>query len=208
MVRYFTNVAFFLHYNTTEAKCGELTNENENCLNIGGVGSHANWVKTKCVSSMKEPTNGQHACGITGQKLTLPVPMSTIEFKKWLSGYDQCNFEFHSAMARLPVGLKIKNGDLISLLDGVKTQQDFRLETAIGGGWRKESTGCYRPGRYKKAGLNEERCGSKGYCCSGWSKPKGDCPVEALQFVEDNKLQSRHHCLRQGILALFFYCRY
>ena len=188
------------------ALCGNLTNENENCLNIGGEGSYANWVRTKCVSSLKKPNDGQHACGITGQKLTLPVPMTKTELQKWLQGYDQCNFEFHSAMARLPVGLLIEDSDFISLLNGAKTLPDFNLQTALDGGWRKESTGCYRLGRYKKAGLNEKRCGPNGYCCSGPNKDNGGslhtigaCPNNARQFIVDNKLESRHHCLREGI---------
>ena len=190
------------------SSCGELTDKDENCLFMESYDSDMQWLKTKCVSSKEVPTNGRHACGASGKNLTLPVPMTISELQTWLSGYDRCDFEFHSDEARLPVGLAIQDENLISLLDGTKTPQAFNLQTQFDGGWKKMFTGCWWLRRKDRAGLNEVKCGPNGYCCSGSGKyngannPNGVCPETAIQFIDDNNLQKYHHCLREGIYIL------
>ena len=191
--------------------CGDLTDKDENCLQMprDTDDDDSKWLKTKCVSSLKVPTRGKHAC--PSGSTTLPVPMTKMELKAWLRGYQQCNFEFHSYKAKLPVGLSAENGQLISLVDGAKGQHDFHINSILDGGWKKGITGCYNVLKKKTAGLNEEKCGQKGYCCSGSGKNNGEhhepsyqndinhvCPPDAVTFIDDNNLQSRHHCLRQG----------
>ena len=193
--------------------CGDLTDKDENCLNIADSTdeSESEWLKTKCVISSIKPIDGQHACGAKGTKL--PVPMTKTEIQAWLRGYDQCDFEFHSDKARLPVGIFAENNKLISLIDGAETQHDFKNNSILEGGWKKSITGCYNILKKNTAGLNEEKCGQNGYCCSGFGKNNGEeldpryhnnidhaCPLDAIFFIDDNNLQDRHHCLRQGIL--------
>ena len=190
--------------------CGDLTDKDENCLQMPRDTDEADskWLKTKCVSSLKVPTRGKHACP-SGS--TLPVPMTKSQLQAWLSGYEKCDFEFHSDKAKLPVGLSAENGQFISLLDGAKGQHDFNINSILDGGWKKGITECYNILKKKTAGLNEEKCGQKGYCCSGSGKNNGEhhepryhndidhvCPPDAVTFIDNNNLQSRHHCLRQG----------
>ena len=197
-----------------QSSCGELTDKDENCLFMENYDAGMQWLKTKCVSSKKVPTNGQHACGVSGKNLTLPVPMTISELQTWLSGYARCDFEFHSDDARLPVGLAIQDENLISLVDGGKIGQDFNLQTEFAGGWKKGISRCWYRKRIDTAGLYEKKCGPNGYCCSGsWKyngakNPNGPCPQTAIQFIHDNNLQKLHHCLREGVYVftnLYFY---
>ena len=167
-------------------------------------------MKTKCVSSLTEPTSGQHAC--PSGSTTLPVPLTKAQLQAWLRGYDQCGFEFHSDKAKLPVGLSAKNNRYISLIDGANTQNNFNLNTILDSGWQKGITGCYNIRQKSSAGQNQKKCGQDGYCCSGSGKENGEnrdndgrgCPSDAIEFIDNNNLQSRHHCLRQGIYHIYF----
>ena len=196
---------------TCSSSCGDLTGKDENCLKVPRDNdvNDFKWEKTKCVSSLTEPTNGQHAC--PSGKTKLPVPMTKAKLQAWLRGYDQCDFEFHSDSAKLPVGLSLENGQLISLIDGAYAQHNFNLNTTLDDGWKKGITGCYNILQKSTAGHNHKKCGKNGYCCSGCGKNNGEdrnkdraCPSDAIDFIDKNNLQSRHHCLRQGIYRNYF----
>ena len=194
--------------------CGDLTDKDENCLKLPRDNDETDfkWVKTKCVSSLTKPTNGQHAC--SSGRTKLPVPMTKAQLQAWLRGYDQCDFEFHSDKAKLPVGISAKNEQYISLIDGANTQHDLNLNTILDGGWKKGITGCYNILQKSTAGQNQEKCGQDGYCCSGSGKNNGEdpsnnddraCPPDAIAFIDDNNLQKRHHCLRKSYNHIFRY---
>ena len=183
--------------------CGDLTDKDENCLKLPRDNDEKDfkWVKTKCVTSLTKPTNGQHACPYESTKL--PVPMTEAQLQAWLHGYNQCGFEFDSFKAKLPVGLAAENDRYISLIDGANTQHDFNLNTILDGGWKKGINGCYNILKKSTAGQNQKKCGQDGYCCSGSGKNNGKdadraCPSDAIDFIDNNNLQNRHHCLRKG----------
>ena len=183
-------------------RCGQLTDKNENCLYLWENEEH---LKTKCVSSLTKPADGQHVCGSEGMKL--PVPMTIAQAREWSKGYDRCDFEFHSYNAKLPVGLSEENSELISLHDGAKTQDDLNVNSILGNVWKKGMTGCYDFRQPNTAGMNGNKCGQDGYCCSGSDKNNGEdrkyadraCPSNAIEFIDENNLENRYHCLRQGI---------
>ena len=196
---------------TCSSSCGDLRQKNENCLNMIDANDEtkSGWLKTKCISSLTEP-NGWNDCGSKGMKL--PVPMTKTQLQLWLRGYDQCDFEFHSYKAKLPVGLSLENGQLISLIDGTYAQHNFNLNTILDGGWKKGIPGCYNILQKSTAGQNQKKCGQDGYCCSGSGKNNGEdrnnddraCPSDAIEFIDDNNLKNRHHCLRQGYYHIYF----
>ena len=194
------------------SSCGHLKEKDENCINMPDKNddNKSKSLKTKCISSLTNPTAGNHDCGPKGMKL--PVPMTKTQLQAWLRGYDKCDFEFHSDKAKLPVGLSLENDQLISLIDGAYAQHNFNLNTTLDDGWKKGITGCYNIFKKSTAGRNEKECGQDGYCCSGSGKNNGQdrndagqaCPSDAIEFIDDNNLQSRHHCLRQGIYHICF----
>ena len=192
--------------------CGDLTDKDENCLKLPRDNDDTDfkWVKTKCVSSLTKPTNGQHACPAGSTKL--PVPMTKAQLQAWLRGYNQCSFEFHSDKAKLPVGLLAEDNRYISLIDGANTQNNFNLNTILDSGWKKGITGCYDNLQKSSAGQNQKKCGQDGYCCSGSGKNNGEdrnndrtCPSDAIEFIDANNLQTGHHCLRKGYYHNFRY---
>ena len=182
-------------------RCGRLTDKHENCLYLWENEEH---LKTKCVSSFTKPADGQHVCGSGGMKL--PVPMTIAQARAWSEGYNRCDFEFHSYNAKMPVGLSKENSELISLHDGAKTQADLNVYSILGNVWKKGMTGCYDFRQPNTAGKNRNKCGQNGYCCSGSGQNNGEdrnntdraCPSDAIEFIDGNNLQNRHHCLQQG----------
>ena len=183
------------------SQCGQLADKNENCLYLW---EHKEYLKTKCVSSLTKPADGQHVCGSGGMKL--PVPMTIAQAREWSKSYDRCDFEFHSYNAKLLVGLSEENSEWISLLDGAKTQDALNVNSILGDVWEKGMSGCYDFRQPNTAGKNGNKCGQNGYCCSGSEKNNGQyrnntdraCPSDAIEFIDNYNLQNRHRCLRQG----------
>ena len=103
--------------------------------------------------------------------------------------------------------LKNQSSGWISLFDGKKAI--LNADTPYSSKWKVGPKGCKT---FSKAGLNEKKCGSGGYCCSkkGRFNGKGSdiCPSDAIQFIDDkitNGLPSKYYCLTKGEL---FYNRF